>query len=186
MSPSPSEASGDGRGRGRAKVSPLRRNPARTAQRAVPTKSSTVRRFKLARPTNSIKLQPVDETTDQKPPAENPLPKIIERTRRPLPQGYRQGIITAITVLFGFTLGFFRFWGFESPGKWTLISMIPAITLITAMILQIVALFRALDVADDDEIEYRKTVKWFIASATVLVVGMSLALLDFYDLIPGL
>jgi hypothetical protein len=128
----------------------------------------------------------MDDNPDQKPSAENPLLAISERLRRPLPQGYRQGIITAITVLFGFTLGFFRFWGFESPGKWTLISMIPALTLITAMILQIVALFRALNVADDDEAEYRKTVKWFIASAIVLLAGMSLALLDFYDLIPGL
>jgi len=109
-----------------------------------------------------------------------------EKTEKnqPLPQGYRQGIITAITVLLGFTLGFFRFWGFESPGKWTLLSVIPALTLGIAVVLQIIALFRALDVADDERQEYRKTVKWFIASAIVLIVGMSLALLDFYDLIP--
>jgi hypothetical protein len=113
-------------------------------------------------------------------------PTSAETPRQSLPQGYRQGIITAITVLLGITLGFFRFWGFESPGKWTLVSMIPAITLASAITLQIIALFRALDVADDDVREYRKTVKWFIASAIVLLAGMTLALLDFYDLIPGL
>jgi hypothetical protein len=165
----------------------LRRNPARTAQRAVPTKSSTVRRFKLARPTNSIKLQPVDEPTDQPAALENQPPTPAEKPpAKSLPQGYRQGIITAITVMLGFTLGFFRFWGFESPGKWTLISIIPAVTLVTAVILQIIALTRALNVKDDAEPEYRQTVKWFIASAIVLLVGISLALLDFYDLIPGL
>ena len=39
-----------------------------------------------------------------------------EREHRSLPQGYRQGIITAITVLLGFSLALFRFWGFEAPG----------------------------------------------------------------------
>ncbi|MEI9865015.1 MAG: hypothetical protein WDN00_10760 [Limisphaerales bacterium] len=52
-----------------------------------------------------------------------------------------------------------------------------------AVVLQIIALFRALNVADDDEHEYRKTVKWFIASAVVLLVGMLLALVEFYDVI---
>ena len=106
---------------------------------------------------------------------------IAGRPRQPSPQGYRQGIITAITVLLGFTLGFFRFWGFESPGHWTLRSFIPATTLAVAVVLQIIALFRALNVADDDEHEYRKTVKWFIASAVVLLVGMILALIEYYD-----
>ena len=79
--------------------------------------------------------------------------------RKPLPQGYRQGFITAITVLLGFSLGFFRFWGFESPGHWTLRSIIPATTLGSAVVLQIIALFRSLDVADDDEHHYRQSVK---------------------------
>ena len=50
---------------------------------------------------------------------------------------------------------------------------------------QIIALFRALDVADDDEHEYRKTVKWFIASAVILLVGMLLALLEFYHVLSN-
>ena len=116
---------------------------------------------------------------------ENPPPPVVERPRKPLPQGYRQGFITAITVLLGFSLGFFRFWGFESPGHWTLRSIIPATTLGSAVVLQIIALFRSLDVADDDEHHYRQSVKWFIASAVVLLVGMVLALLEFYDVIAG-
>jgi hypothetical protein len=127
----------------------------------------------------------VDELTDKKDEPESQTPPVVERQRKPLPQGYRQGIITAITVLLGFTLGFFRFWGFESPGHWTLRSFIPATTLVTAVVLQIIALFRALNVADDDEHEYRKTVKWFIASAVVLLVGMILALVEFYDVISA-
>ena len=37
----------------------------------------------------------------------------------PFPQGYRQGLVTAITVFLGFSLSFLRFWGIESPGHWT-------------------------------------------------------------------
>lgn len=126
----------------------------------------------------------MDELTEKKYEAPSP-PPAPERPRKSLPQGYRQGIITAVTVLLGFSLGFFRFWGFESPGQWTLRSIIPASTLAAAVILQIIALFRALDVADDDEQEYRKTVRWFIASAVVLLAGMLLALLEFYDVISN-
>jgi hypothetical protein len=69
--------------------------------------------------------------------------------RRPLPEGYRQGLITAITVLLGFSLAFFRFWGFETSGEWTARSLIAAGTLIIAVLLQIVALFRSLRLEDD-------------------------------------
>jgi hypothetical protein len=139
--------------------------------------------FNLAGICGMARLNLMDELPDKKDELENSPPPIAGHPRKPLPQGYRQGIITAITVLLGFTLGFFRFWGFESPGHWTLRSFIPATTLVTAVVLQIIALFRALDVADDDEHEYRKTVKWFIASAVVLLAGMLLALVEFYDVI---
>jgi hypothetical protein len=139
----------------------------------------------LPRPAAWLDSTAVDESTDKKDEPESPPPLVVERQRKPLPQGYRQGIITAITVLLGFTLGFFRFWGFESPGHWTLRSFVPATTLVVAVVLQIIALFRALDVADDDEHEYRKTVKWFVASAVVLLGGMILALVEFYDVISG-
>jgi hypothetical protein len=94
------------------------------------------------------------------------------RPRAPLPQGYRQGIITAITVLLGFTLAFLRFWGFEAEGHWTYKSFAAAIGLTVALLLQVAALFRALRVEDDDEVEYRTTVRWFLASAVVLVVTL--------------
>lgn len=108
------------------------------------------------------------------PPTHNP-----ELPRRLLPQGYRQGLITAITVLLGFSLTFFRFWGFEAPGKWTLRSVISTGTLVVAIVLQIIALFRSLQPEDDAEDEYRKTVKWFIASAIALALGLLFAVVEF-------
>jgi uncharacterized membrane protein YidH (DUF202 family) len=99
--------------------------------------------------------------------------------RRPLPEGYRQGLITAITVLLGFSLAFFRFWGFETSGEWTARSLIAAGTLIIAVLLQIVALFRSLRLEDDDPAEYRKTVSWFTTSAVVMLVGLLIATVVF-------
>ncbi|RJG04746.1 hypothetical protein D3870_00775 [Noviherbaspirillum cavernae] len=103
---------------------------------------------------------------------------VADQPRKPLPQGYRQGLITAITVLLGFSLGFFRFWGFEAPGMWTWRSIIPATALMVAVMLQTIALYRALRLEDDEEREYRKTVAWFIASAVALVAGLILAALE--------
>jgi heme O synthase-like polyprenyltransferase len=101
-----------------------------------------------------------------------------ELPRRTPPQGYRQGIITAITVLLGFSLTFFRFWGFEAPGKWTVRSILSTGALVVAVVLQIIALFRSLRLEDDAEDEYRKTVKWFIASAVALALGLLFAVVE--------
>jgi hypothetical protein len=89
-----------------------------------------------------------------------------------VPAGYRQGIITAITVLLGFSLAFWRFWGLESSGKWTGRALLAAVALIVAVSLQIVALFRSLRIEDDHVVEYRKTVRWFLASAVALLLGL--------------
>ena len=111
-------------------------------------------------------------------PKRQPLPT-PERQHRPLPGGYRQGIITAITVLLGFSLALFRFWGFEAPGEWTARSIIAAGTIVSAVVLQIVALVRSLRLEDDDPDEYRKTVKWFTTSAVVLLIGLLFATIVF-------
>lgn len=95
-----------------------------------------------------------------------------------VPAGYRQGIITAITVLLGFSLAFWRFWGFESPGQWNARALFAALSLVGAVVLQIVALFRALRIEDDAITEYRQTVRWFIASAVALLIGLAIAMLD--------
>jgi hypothetical protein len=96
--------------------------------------------------------------------------------RMPLPNGYRQGIITAITVLLGFSLLFFRFWSFEAPGEWTFLAVLATVLLGLSILLQFVALWRALQVADDDETEYRNTLRWVLGS--ILTLGLSLFLAE--------
>jgi hypothetical protein len=104
--------------------------------------------------------------------------------RRPLPQGYRQGIINAITVLLGFSLLFLRFWSFEAPGEWTLTSALALVLLGVSLVSQFVALWRALQVVDDDEREYGKTLRWFLFSMIVLVLSIVLAELSSTGILP--
>ena len=103
------------------------------------------------------------------------------RSHNPVPVGYRQGIITAITVFLGFSLSFFRFWGFEAGGNWDFASEMAAAAFVMAVILQIIALFRSLRVEDDDVDEYRKTVYWFVASIVVLFVGLVFATIIYSE-----
>jgi hypothetical protein len=110
-----------------------------------------------------------ERDTDPKPP---------EGWRGHVPDGYRQGLITAITVLLGFSLAFLRFWGFELPGQWTWRSSLSTGGSSVAIVLQLIALFRSLRPEDDDEAEYRKTVRWFLASAIAMLVGLLSALLE--------
>jgi hypothetical protein len=105
------------------------------------------------------------------PPAPDPPP------RKPLPAGYRQGIISAITVLLGFSLLFLRYWSFEAPGEWTIASTLAALLLALAILLELVALWRSLRIEDDDEDEYRKTLRWFVVSIGALMASLLLAAL---------
>lgn len=63
--------------------------------------------------------------------------------RVPLPAGYRQGVISAITVLLGFSLLFLRYWSFEAEGEWTLGSFVATGLLGLAIGLELVALWRS-------------------------------------------
>ena len=82
-------------------------------------------------------------------------------------------------MLLGFSLAFFRFWGFEAEGQWSSRAVVAAGILIVAVVMQIIALFRSLRIADDDEIEYEKTGGWFVASAVVLFVAVLIAVVVF-------
>jgi hypothetical protein len=116
---------------------------------------------------------------DEDDKATNPSPPVAPQQPRTVPEGYRQGLIMAITVLLGFSLAFLRFWGFEAPGQWALHSLVSTGTSIVAVVLQLIALFRSLRLEDQDEREYRKTVRWFIASAIALLLGLLFAVVEF-------
>ena len=124
---------------------------------------------------------PTAPVADQK--AQNPeasrgtQPPAPAHERKALPAGYRQGIITAITVFIGFSLSFLRYWAFEAPGDWTPRSIGALVIMLVPIGAQINALHRALLVQDDDESTYRTTVRWFVWSVFGMLFAVCLAAL---------
>jgi uncharacterized membrane protein len=96
-----------------------------------------------------------------------------------LPDGYRSGVITAITVLLGFSFLFLRSWAFELPGDWTVSSVMAGVLLAIAILLELVALWRALQLKDDDSAEYRLTLRWFLVSIIMLLVSLVTAAVSY-------
>jgi uncharacterized membrane protein len=96
-----------------------------------------------------------------------------------LPDGYRSGVITAITVLLGFSFLFLRSWAFELPGDWTVSSVMAGVLLAIAILLELVALWRALQLKDDDAAEYRLTLRWFLVSIIMLLVSLVTAAVSY-------
>lgn len=92
-----------------------------------------------------------------------------------LPAGYRQAVVSAITVVIGFSLLFMRYWGFEATGRVTRLSVAAGLLLLIAILFEFYALWRSLQLKDDDESEYRMTLGWFMASVAVLLVSITLA-----------
>ena len=97
------------------------------------------------------------------------------KPRSPLPAGYRQGVVSAITVVIGFSLLFMRYWGFETTGRVTGLSVAAGFLLLVAILLEFYALWRSLQLEDDDEPEYRRTLRWVMASVAVLLVSVTVA-----------
>lgn len=92
-----------------------------------------------------------------------------------LPQGYRQGLVTAITVFLGFSLSFIRFWNFETAGEWTRTGALAAIVVAAGIVVQLAALLRALGLEDDEPAHYTITVRCFFAGIVIVVVGVLIA-----------
>ena len=98
-----------------------------------------------------------------------------DKPARYTPDGYRSGIITAISVLVGFSLAFLRFWGFEAPGEWSWRFSASTTLMVVSVLMQLVALFRSLQVEDHEIPHYRATVRWFVWGVVVMVVGLVFA-----------
>lgn len=96
-----------------------------------------------------------------------------------LPAGYRSGVITAITVMLGFSLLFFRSWVFELPGEWTPSSVIAATLLLIATVFELIALWRSLQPEDEILKEYKRTLRWFLTSTALLLLSLIIAAFSY-------
>jgi len=92
-----------------------------------------------------------------------------------LPAGYRSGIITAITVMLGFSLLFLRSWVFELPGEWTPSGVVAATVLLISIVLELTALWRSLQPRDEEPGEYRLTLRWFMIASMTLLLSLVIA-----------
>ena len=95
----------------------------------------------------------------------------------PVPGAYRQGLVTAITVFLAFSLAFLQYWGFEASGGWRATSIASTAIIAAGAILQLIALFRSLDLRDEDESRYRTTVRVFRWGVITVILGIVLSAL---------
>jgi hypothetical protein len=96
-----------------------------------------------------------------------------------LPAGYRQGLVTAISIFVTFSLVFLRYWGFEAPGDWTIADSLTALIIVISLFLQVYTLWRSLQVRDSLIVEYNKTLRWFLASIILIMLGVIVAAVTF-------
>jgi hypothetical protein len=108
-----------------------------------------------------------------------PEPQLSRQPQTTVPNGYRCAVVTAITVVLGFSFLFLRSWAFELPGAWTISSAVAAVLLLSAIVLELFALWRALQLKDDRVQEYERTLRWFVASLVVLLVSLVLSALSY-------
>jgi len=92
------------------------------------------------------------------------------------PDGYRQSLVTAITVFLGFSLYFVRYWGLENPGHWSRSSVYTLLVAVAGLVIQLVALFRALDVRDNEVNRYRLTVRILFVGLVTFIGGVLLSI----------
>ena len=87
--------------------------------------------------------------------------------------GYRQGLITSITVLLTASLLFFRFVVFEpSSGPWTKWGAACAILAAISILVQLFTLWRALPPEDEQISVYRVTLRWFAAGVLLFLCSL--------------
>jgi hypothetical protein len=90
-----------------------------------------------------------------------------------VPTGYRQGFITAITVVITASVLFFRFTVFEpASGPWTRWGAVTAILAGLSILVQLIALWRALQPKDEEEAVYKVTLRWFACAIILLVLSL--------------
>ena len=68
-----------------------------------------------------------------------------------------------------------RFWNFEHPGEWTWTGTLPAIVVAAGIAVQLLALYRSLDLLDDQPTRYAATVRCFFVGIVVVAAGVAFA-----------
>jgi hypothetical protein len=90
----------------------------------------------------------------------------------------RSGSITALGVLLGFSIAILDQWS-NRPEPWTFVSAIPLILFGSSVFLQVLALYRALQVPRELQPAHRTTIKLAMSGLIVMFAGfLSTILID--------
>ena len=101
-------------------------------------------------------------------------PSVPEPAR--LPPEFRNGSLTAISVLVGFSLSFLSHWA-GTPGKWYTSDLISVALIVVGSGLQIGALASMLFVSSLVAEKYARAVCVFLAGLAIVAIGIATAIL---------
>jgi multisubunit Na+/H+ antiporter MnhB subunit len=82
----------------------------------------------------------------------------------------RNGSITALGVLLGFSIAILSEWS-NRPGKWELAGAIPLFLYGSSVALQVLALYRALQVPRETQEQHRRTINLAVIGLIVMFAG---------------
>ena len=101
-------------------------------------------------------------------PGADPSEASIEAT-------FRNGSLTAISVVLGFSLSFLNRWA-GLPGAWTLSDLLAVLAISAGIVLQVVAVALMLAVGSLALRRYNRAVKIFMIGLAFVAIGVALAI----------
>lgn len=103
---------------------------------------------------------------------------------RILDGAFRNGTMTAIGVLLGFSLGFLNSWGARME-PWDLFDLWAAAPMLGGILLQLFALYLMLQPESLQLANYRRAIRYFVAGLALACIGVFIALIDdVYGALP--
>ena len=94
-----------------------------------------------------------------------------------LPPGYREGLLTAVTVFVAFTLAFLKYWSLETPGRWTWLGILSVAPLARGRARPLVALISTRDQSDDKAGHNHHPHCYFRWGVVAVLVGVVISIL---------
>jgi hypothetical protein len=112
------------------------------------------------------------------------LPEGSDRAEARISETERNGSITALGVLLGFSIAILSEWS-NRPGKWELVGAIPLFLYGSSVALQVLALYRALQVPRETQGQHRRTINLAVIGLIVMFAGfLSTIAIDVLDEAP--
>ena len=88
---------------------------------------------------------------------------------------FRNGSLTAVSVITGFSLSFLSRWA-GLPGRWHLADLAAVLVISTGIVFQIVAMTRMLWTASLQLANYNRSVMIFLVGVVLVAIGVTLAI----------